>query len=86
MVDTHLLVVAQGLPGGTQLRNASGISRAGAPYVRLFLPGGVLLPGQSTVATLRIQRGSRDGHLGAAAYDDQTVHYTLQLLSGQGQP
>jgi hypothetical protein len=45
----------------------------------LFLRDGVLLPGQSTVARLVIR--SRSGDRDAAA-----MPYTLQLLSGQGQP
>jgi len=82
VVDTHLLVLAQGLPGRARLDNASGVSRAGDPYLRLFLRDGVLLPGQSTVATFVFERGSR--HAGDG--DDATVRYTLKLLSGQGQP
>jgi cytochrome c peroxidase len=77
VVDTHLLVIAKGLSGGTRLRNASGVSRAGDPYLRLFLRDGVLRPGETTLATLVIQAGARDG---------EPVSYTLELLSGQGQP
>lgn len=72
-VDTHLLVVVQGLPAGTQLLNASGISSSGAPFVRLFLENGVLNPGQSVAVGLRFH--------GAPAPD-----YDLVLLSGQGTP
>jgi len=85
VVDTHLLVVAQGLSGRARLRNASGVSRAGDPYRRLFLRDGVLLPGQSTVVTLVIQRG-RDDDDRARERDDAPVRYHLTLLSGQGQP
>jgi cytochrome c peroxidase len=77
VIDTHLLVIVHGLSDQAALRNASGVSRAGDPYLRLFLRDGVLLPGQSTLATLVIQRGSGDR---------DAVAYTLQLLSGQGQP
>lgn len=86
VVDTHLIVIAHGLPARARLRNASGVSRAGDPYLRLFLNDGVLRPGQSTVATLVIERGSRDGHGDAADRDDAPVRYALELLSGQGQP
>jgi len=87
VVDTHLLVVVHGLPDGVQLRNASGMSRAGAPYLRLYLAGGVLLPGQSTPVRLRLQRSAPgDRHVAAAYPDDEPVRYTLELLSGQGQP
>jgi hypothetical protein len=84
VIDTHLLIIAQGLSGGARLRNASGVSRAGDPYLRLFLSDGVLLPGESTLATLVIQCGSRDGDMGD--HDDAPVSYTLELLSGQGRP
>jgi len=87
VVDTHLLVIAQGLPARARLRNASGVTRAGEPYLRLFLTDGVLAPGQSTTATLVLQHISRDGDDGdAAAPDDAPASYTLKLLSGQGQP
>jgi cytochrome c peroxidase len=71
-VDTHLLLVADGL-GSNRLENASGIAQSGAPYRRLFLTDGLLLPGQSIETTLRFQQrvGSR---------------YTLRFLSGQGNP
>jgi hypothetical protein len=71
-VDTHLLLIAQGL-GSNRLENASGISSAGAPYRRLFLTDGLLLPGQSIDTTLRFQRRVAS-------------RYTLSFLSGQGNP
>ena len=77
MIDTHLLVVAHGL-SASSLRNASGVSQAGDPFLRLFLRDGVLLAGQSTVARLVVRSGSGDR--------DTAIPYTLQLLSGQGQP
>lgn len=78
VIDTHLLVVAHGL-SASSLRNASGVSQAGDPFLRLFLRDGVLLPGQSTVARLVVRSGSSD-------HDTAATPYTLQLLSGQGQP
>jgi cytochrome c peroxidase len=88
VVDTHLLVLAQGLPDGARVRNADGASRAGDPYRRLFLNGGVLLPGQSTVATFVIERAPRrrDARHRDDDRDDAPMNYTLKLLSGQGQP
>jgi cytochrome c peroxidase len=71
-VDTHLLLIVQGL-GSNRLENASGMSRSGAPYRRLFLTDGLLLPGQSIETTLRFQRRV-------------TSRYTLSSLSGQGNP
>ena len=76
IVDTHLLIVVQGLADGIQMENASGTTSTGDPYLRLFLPNGVLLPGQSIVETLLFERQS---HAPA-------VSYTLKLLSGQGNP
>jgi cytochrome c peroxidase len=76
IVDTHLLIVVQGLPDPIRLVNASGTTSTGDPYLRVFLPDGVLLPGQSTVQTLRFER-QRNG---------PAPSYTLRLLSGQGNP
>ena len=77
IIDTHLLLIPQGLPPGTQLLNKnSGTTSTGAPYLRVFLPNGVLLPGQSIVETLRFKRP--DG--------SQLPRFQLKLLSGQGNP
>ncbi len=76
IVDTHLLIVARGLSNQIRMENASGFTSAGDPYLRVFLPDGVLLPGQSTVQTLRFKRVSNAPPVG----------YTLVLLSGQGNP
>jgi cytochrome c peroxidase len=75
-VDTHLLVVAQGLSVQVRMENASGIASAGDPYLRLFLPDGALLPGQSIVARLLFRQQTRLPR----------VTYGLTLLSGQGNP
>lgn len=77
VIDTHLLVVVQGLPSNVRMVNASGTTQAGQPYLRVFLPQGELAPGQSTTQALRF---ARDGG-GSGG-----VNYTLRLLSGQGQP
>jgi hypothetical protein len=76
VVDTHLLVIARGLADRIRMENASGVTSGGDPYVRLFLPNGVLRPGQSVVATLAFKRES----------NAPPVRYTLMLLSGQGNP
>ncbi len=89
IIDTHLLVIAQGLPSSAQLQNGSGTTSggvplqngggntiAGKPYLRVFLPNGVLLPGQTTVQTLRLKRPQGSG----------LIRYAVQLLSGQGIP
>jgi cytochrome c peroxidase len=76
VVDTHLLVIVRGLSDRIELENASGFTSAGDPYLRVFLRDGVLLPGQSIGARLEFRRRS---HAPA-------VTYTLQLLSGQGNP
>jgi cytochrome c peroxidase len=76
VIDTHLLVVAQGLTGRQRLDTASGATSTGAPYLRVFLPGGVLQPGQSIVLPLHFRQPPRDGRL----------NYRLVLLSGQGRP
>jgi cytochrome c peroxidase len=77
VVDTHLLLIARGLPSQIRMENASGITSAGDPYLRLFLPDGVLLPGQSIFNTFRFRRQSNNA---------PAVSYVLRLLSGQGHP
>jgi hypothetical protein len=89
IIDTNLLVIAQGLPrgvrllngsgttsGGVPLENGSATTSAGEPFQRVFLPSGVLQPGQTIVQELRFQRPPGLGPL----------QYQLQLLSGQGNP
>jgi cytochrome c peroxidase len=76
VVDTHLLVIVEGLPKSIQLQTASGITSTGEPYLRVFLPNGVLNPGQSTEQRL-IFTGPENG---------PALTYTLKFLSGQGQP
>lgn len=76
VVDTHLLVIVRGLPARVRLDNASGTTRAGEPYVRVFLKDGVLQPGQHI--TQRLSFRNADGwRLSAAG---------LTFLSGQGNP
>jgi hypothetical protein len=75
-VDTHLLVVASGLSYQVEMVNASGRTSAGDPYRRIFLPDGILAPGQSIVVALRFRRH----------WTSPPVKFTLKLLSGQGKP
>ena len=78
IVDTHLLIVARGLPRQIRMENASGTTRTGDPYLRVFLPdSGVLLPGQSIVTTLLFKRPPDPG---------PRLHYSISVLSGQGNP
>ena len=85
IIDTHLLVIVQGLPGGARLLNGSGMTRRGEPYVRVFLPNGELQPGQSIVQALHFAPGpDRDDRPGRR--HDQPLRYSLRLLSGQGNP
>ena len=76
IIDTHLLVIPYGLSERIDLENASGRTTAGVPYLRVFLPDGVLQPGQSTVVTLRFRRESHAPPL----------RFDLTILSGQGNP
>jgi Di-haem cytochrome c peroxidase len=78
LVDTHLLVIVRGLSNRVRLENASGTTRSGDPYIRVFLADGVLQPGQDIAQRLIFKRPG--GH------DTSPVHYTLDLLSGQGNP
>jgi hypothetical protein len=75
-VDTHLLAIARGLSFQVEMTNASGRTSNGDPYRRVFLPNGVLMPGQSIDVTLRFRRHRQS----------PPVSFTLTLLSGQGNP
>src|SRR5262249_24126832 len=77
-IDTHLLVIVRGLARDTELENASGTTRSGDPYIRVFLPNGVLKPGRSVVQTLRLEREGGN--------NAEPVRYVINLLSGQGNP
>lgn len=76
VIDTHLLVIAKGLPNSVPLRNASGRTSGGDPYLRVFLKDGVLMPGQSIVVQFFFGRNN-------AAWEPS---YDVVLLSGQGNP
>lgn len=80
-IDTHLLVIIEGLPDGVTLKNASGkTEESQKPYLRLFLDDGVIKPDASTKFEL-VFTDSRD-------IDAQSVvdDYVLTLKSGQGNP
>jgi cytochrome c peroxidase len=76
VIDTHLLVVLRGLPAGVRLSNATGTTRSGDPYIRVFLPNGVLDVGQRIAQRLEFSDARRRG----------VPRFTLTLLSGQGNP
>jgi hypothetical protein len=76
IVDTHLLVIVRGLSKQVRMANASGITSGGDPYLRVFLPQGVLKPGQSISVNLVFEQK------GNAAPSS----YRLNFLSGQGNP
>ena len=58
------------------MTNASGRTSNGDPYLRVFLPNGVLPQGESIDVTLRFRRHAQSPQ----------VSFTLALLSGQGNP
>ena len=76
IVDTHLLVVVHDLSPQIWLANASETTSAGDPYLRVFLPDGVLLPGQSVDVRLLFRR----------QHSAPPAQYSLTVLSGQGNP
>lgn len=78
IVDTHLILVVQGLPRNTALANASGKTRAGDPYIRIFLQGGVLAPGKQVFQPLIFTRNDGD--------PAQPLAFKAMFLSGQGNP
>jgi hypothetical protein len=81
VIDTNLLIIVNGLSSQFKLENASGTTIAGDPYIRVFLPDGVLQPGQSISQTLTFTQ-QPPGPPPAAG----PVPVTLNLLSGQGKP
>jgi hypothetical protein len=60
------------------LQNASGTTSTGNPYIRVFLTNGVIEPGQNIAQALIFKR---PGGTKAPA-----VSYSIDLLSGQGNP
>lgn len=76
IIDTHLLLVANGLPRQIQLVNGSGRTQAGDPYLRVFLKDGEILPSQAIIVSLVFKRERQDPR----------VNYRLELLSGLGRP
>jgi hypothetical protein len=74
IIDTHLLMVARGLPRQIELVNGNGKTQAGDPYLRVFLKDGVIMPGKSITVSLVFKRDRKD---------PQAI-YSLGLLSGQG--
>jgi len=76
IIDTHLLILVQGLSDQARLVNASGTTSAGDPYIRMFLRDGVLEPDQTIVQKLIFKRKPFAPPLS----------YSLKFLSGQGNP
>jgi cytochrome c peroxidase len=76
VVDTHLLIIVRGLPSDVQLSNASGTTKSGDPYIRVFLRDGVLEPGQQITRRLVFSDGVRG----------EVPAHEITLLSGQGTP
>jgi cytochrome c peroxidase len=76
VIDTHLLVIARGAPRDASLVNASGTTRDGLPYRRMFLRDGVIAPGDAVTVEMVFD----------AAHRNAPVRYALDLLSGQGRP
>src|SRR5258708_11587849 len=61
VIDTNLLIIVKGLSSQFKLENASGTTSAGDPYIRVFLPNGVLQPGQGVSQTLTFTRRAEGG-------------------------
>ena len=77
VIDTQLLLVVENLSDRrARLRNGSGTTKAGHPYLRVFLDNGVLPPGGPIEPVLRFERPAAAGRL----------TYRLKLLSAQGRP
>jgi len=69
-------MIVGGLSSQVRMENANGSTRGGDPYLRLFLPDGILRPGQSVVTRLLFKQQPQN----------PTVIYGFTFLSGQGNP
>lgn len=78
-VDTHLLVCFMTMTPGVDVMNAEGRTTktpiSGVPYVRVFVPGGEISPGDSVDISLKFR-----------ANVGTNIQYTLDMISGQGKP
>jgi cytochrome c peroxidase len=78
-VDTHLLLCFKGLPLGAVVLSAEGrtidVPSRGLPYQRVFLPEGVLEPGQTVSVSVTVFTASR-----------LPLKLNMEMLSGQGRP
>jgi len=78
-VDTHLIVAFVSLTPGVEVIGAEGFTAqlpvSGVPYVRVFLPGGVIAPDASIDVPVQF-----------SAPADTAVQFSVVLLSGQGIP
>ena len=79
LIDTHLLICFRTLTSGVEVMDAEGrttkVPVVGAPYLRVFLPGGAIAPGDTVDVAVRLR-----------AAPTVNVAYTIDLLSGQGKP
>lgn len=75
IIDTHLIVIVKDLPAGVSLLNAEGLTKDGNPYLRVYLDGGILWPGNSMFVALRFQKKD---------VSTPVTGYNLGFLSGQG--
>jgi len=76
MVDTHLLLIVQGLADRLEVVNRSGFTSSGDPYLREFLTDGVLRPGQAMTVRIVVKRPAHG----------PAIAYRIKALSGQGNP
>ena len=72
----HLLLIVRGVGDQVQLENGNGRTSNREPYQRLFLPDGVLMPGQSITTRLLFRQQPQL----------PSLSYGLTVLSGQGTP
>jgi cytochrome c peroxidase len=78
-VDTHLILCFMTITPGVAVIDAEGLTRTtpvnGVPYLRVFIPEGSIGPTEVVEAAVRFR-----------AAPSTNVRYTIDLLSGQGNP
>lgn len=70
-----MIIILKELAARVRLKNQSGTTRDGEPYIRVYLKRGVLQPGEQISQRFELTGGGK-----------KPPTYEIALLSGQGNP